>query len=780
MVRLSLFTVSAYLFLVVFCWSFSAFAQGDYADYNEESVGMVDYSDSVAVGDAPAPSDESADDVIEAPPASSVAPEVVSIDEPTASQDVVAPDGSEGGATENGVSAEAEAMIQLDNESILASGAEGSEAKKARDKKRDKREPWEWGAVRHHTGWSGTAGLMDMKEAGSNEMGNLSMGIFAGFFKYDDYLVRDDENSAMAGTLNFRATVWKYIELRTAIRSYSNYNNQEYPELFQTIGDMELGIKGFYSPIELITVGLDMNFNFLNSVGKVGMDWSGVSVGFDGLATFDFASISDNVPLRAHLLLGYLFDNAYHIIEDVESAGGGCGSDLDNDGQVEYTGCLSPVERTALGIDRNDQFRLGVAVDAALPYVSPILEYHIDVPVNRQGFVCPQIPGSYDSCMADSGAKSMRQWLNIGVRGLPPVKGLSVDFGVEIGLAGYAPSVHELAAQEPYMVKFGLAYQLNPFEEPEKCEPVEKIVQVPAETVEAPRGAQIVGMVHDSASTETPVGDAVVTYHGLELNPQVTSGAGRFNSYELPAGEVILVVSAPNYEEQSFTVSVPEEGFVEQLFPLIAKPQKGVASVTVVSEKGDPIAGVEVQVHGAANGTFTSDTEGKVMLESDAGTLTFSVSNDDFLHKQINVEVTPDSHQKAQMELRAKSKKKLVVVKKDRIRIKRKIHFKTNADEIDSSSFALIDEIADTLMKNPQIVKVEIQGHTDDRGPRKNNIELSEGRANAVRTYLINAGVDASRLDAKGFGPDKPIAPNVIKTGRAKNRRVEFHIRSSK
>jgi outer membrane protein OmpA-like peptidoglycan-associated protein len=779
MVRLSDYLAASILLVIGIFFSTTVRAQQDLAGYNEESAGVLDYSDAEAAGTAPLADDEDPDAVVsDESDAQTESDGVIDAEMATAAE--VDETGSVDVSTTDAAEAGGVAEQQKDDELPVDAAAIDTdfEAGNVFDdvKGRENRMDWEWGAMRYHTGWASSAGLMDIKLAGSNAPGTLSMGIFAGYFKYSDYLIKGDVNTAMAGTLNFRATVWKYLELHTAIHTYANHNTAEYPRLFQTIGDIQIGAKGFYSFNKLITAALDLHFNILNAVGSVGMRWSGTSVGIDSLATFDFTSISEQVPVRAHLMLGYIFDNSYKISEDVEAAGGGCGSDLDNDGEVEYTGCLSPVERTALGIDRNDQVHLGVGFDGLLPYVSPILEWHLDIPVNRQGFTCPQIPGSYDACMADAGAKGMRQWLNIGVRGLPPVKGLAIDFGVEVGLAGYAPSVHELAAQEPYMIKFGLSYQLNPFEKPPKCEPVEKVAAATPPPEEVVRGAQIVGMVHDSESIESPIGDAVVVYDGLELNPQVTSAAGRFNSYELPAGDVALVVSAPNYEEQQFVVTVPESGFVEQLFPLVRKPMKGVVTVRLVDDKGEPVPEMEVYVSGTMEGTFTSDAEGQVMLEADAGTLTFIVSNDAYMHKQISVELKPDTHEKATMELKKKGKQALAEVKKDRIRIRRKIHFRTNSDVINENSFSLLDEVADILLKNPQIQKVEIQGHTDDRGNRDHNVELSQKRAESVREYLIRAGVSGDRLDAKGFGPNRPIAPNVIDTGRAKNRRVEFHI----
>jgi OOP family OmpA-OmpF porin len=75
---------------------------------------------------------------------------------------------------------------------------------------------------------------------------------------------------------------------------------------------------------------------------------------------------------------------------------------------------------------------------------------------------------------------------------------------------------------------------------------------------------------------------------------------------------------------------------------------------------------------------------------------------------------------------------------------------------------------------NQDIDKVMITGHTDSVGSDAYNQGLSERRANAVRSYLVNQGADGNMLEAKGMGESKPVASNDTKEGRAKNRRVEF------
>ena len=120
-------------------------------------------------------------------------------------------------------------------------------------------------------------------------------------------------------------------------------------------------------------------------------------------------------------------------------------------------------------------------------------------------------------------------------------------------------------------------------------------------------------------------------------------------------------------------------------------------------------------------------------------------------------------------------KQKFIVVTKDKIELKQKVHFATGKDKIMPDSFAMLNEIADVLKSRPEI-RVRIEGHTDSRGSAKLNTKLSQGRADSVRRFLIERGVDGGRMEAQGFGPSRPIADNRTNQGREKNRRVEFFI----
>lgn len=101
------------------------------------------------------------------------------------------------------------------------------------------------------------------------------------------------------------------------------------------------------------------------------------------------------------------------------------------------------------------------------------------------------------------------------------------------------------------------------------------------------------------------------------------------------------------------------------------------------------------------------------------------------------------------------------------------IRFDVNKAIVKPESMSIINEISKYLTANPS-VKFEIGGYTDSDGDDASNLKLSAQRAEAVKTLLISAGVQDSRLTAKGYGETKPIDSNASVEGKANNRRVEF------
>lgn len=99
--------------------------------------------------------------------------------------------------------------------------------------------------------------------------------------------------------------------------------------------------------------------------------------------------------------------------------------------------------------------------------------------------------------------------------------------------------------------------------------------------------------------------------------------------------------------------------------------------------------------------------------------------------------------------------------------------FATGKSDILPESEAILTKAYYTLKDNPEI-HVQIQGHTDNVGNKRKNMELSLARAESVKAFLIAKGIDGARITTAGFGPDKPLVPNTTAANKQKNRRIEF------
>jgi outer membrane protein OmpA-like peptidoglycan-associated protein len=99
------------------------------------------------------------------------------------------------------------------------------------------------------------------------------------------------------------------------------------------------------------------------------------------------------------------------------------------------------------------------------------------------------------------------------------------------------------------------------------------------------------------------------------------------------------------------------------------------------------------------------------------------------------------------------------------------IFFETAKATLMETSLAELDRLAEALKRRPHL-RLEVGGHTDAVGSDQDNQLLSEQRAKAVYDYLVESGIDASRLSYRGYGESQPVADNSTPDGRAKNRRT--------
>jgi len=133
--------------------------------------------------------------------------------------------------------------------------------------------------------------------------------------------------------------------------------------------------------------------------------------------------------------------------------------------------------------------------------------------------------------------------------------------------------------------------------------------------------------------------------------------------------------------------------------------------------------------------------------------------------------------------------KQTVVITETEIKILEKVFFTSGKSTIQKKSYKLLNTVAIALSQNPQVTKIMVEGHTDDVGKNDSNKALSQERAQAVVDYIVSKGIDAKRLEAKGFGEEAPLCTDIEKllenakknkkaldACRGDNRRVQFKI----
>jgi len=104
------------------------------------------------------------------------------------------------------------------------------------------------------------------------------------------------------------------------------------------------------------------------------------------------------------------------------------------------------------------------------------------------------------------------------------------------------------------------------------------------------------------------------------------------------------------------------------------------------------------------------------------------------------------------------------------------VYFETGSATLAPRSYPLLDDVAGVLLDNPGLLTVRIEGHTDTQGRAADNLSLSQARAEAVRDYLVEAGVASERLEPVGFGEEQPVDRGNDEEAHERNRRVDFVI----
>jgi outer membrane protein OmpA-like peptidoglycan-associated protein len=462
-----------------------------------------------------------------------------------------------------------------------AGSADGAETERARK-------------LRAGATYLGEVGGVHVVDAGSGAPGSFRLNLASDFFKTKKYLKKGDENSYVGGALSLGITPIDHLELTAALTVRSNHNDAYAPSTASSLGNPRFGLKTYFSAREGVTLGADVSAAMVGDQSGTGVAWDGTSVGLRANAAFDLRELA-SLPLQLRANVGYVFDNSAESVSGLEKqrraelrAAGATPE------QLAYEDQVNRHERLGLGINRLDHasFALGAEVPLELGGVGlhPIVEWQLDLPVNRQGFDCQylvtssgkRVPGT-DGCLAKEGFGAMPQRVTLGAR-LWPFQGLNLLAAVDIGLGNTNDFVQELAPSAPYALYLAAGYTVDTrAPEPRVVTVVEKQEAVVAPAPE-PVVGRVLGQVVSSPGGER-VGDAKITFVGTGLTPLWGGVDGTFVGYELAPGSVSLEVEAAGYERGSCSALIPPQGGDVRTTCTLAAKARAPEAVTLAQDK---------------------------------------------------------------------------------------------------------------------------------------------------------------------------------------------------
>lgn len=628
-----------------------------------------------------------------------------------------------------------------------------------------------------HPTVDGLLGGVHVVDAASGWPRTFRVGLHADFFRKNGFLVPGDHVRHGGAALNVSVTPLEHLELAANLATYSTQSRATDPQVLQVIGDIHLFAKGYAAVLPWLVLGGDTEVSLLNGVGRIGLAGSATSVGLRASATADLRAVERvRWPLIARVNVRYLFDNSGRLVRDTESARYASLATPAPEG-IEYRHLVSASERYALQVNRVD--RLGASLGVEVPLapsehvrVHPLVEWGFALPVNRQGFDCvvTTVPGERERCLKERGFAGRPSVLTLGVRAQPYVEGLALLLAMDIATTGHKALVRELAPTPRWLLQLGISYAYDPRPVPAPRPSVER-VEIPTASV---RG-HIVGRIVES-QTGTPVAGAAVHFEGTELSDVLSDEAGAFRSAELSPGAHGMRVRAEGYREALCVAVVPTSGDdVSARCELAPAAQLGKLHAHVTNSAGRPIAGARLALHGPGELTLTSGRDGSFEGEKlPVGSYRFEITADGYFSRTGALEIAPRRDVTAVTVLYARPSRPMVVLTPKRLLFRRALQFVPDSAVLKEESFALLAESAELLRQHPEITQVEVRAHLDNLLGEERAQQLSDERANAVRDWLVAAGVEPSRVTAIGFGATRPLGPNITAQNRARNRRIEI------
>jgi len=689
----------------------------------------------------------------------------------------------------------------------------------------------------------GETGLVRVHEAFAGPPMSMRLSLHGGFFSSGTFLNYLDESgyseSHVQGKLGLSFTPIEYVEAFIGLRSTSNKNSASRPQLLQTQGDLTLGAKGIYPVLPYLGIGLDAAVTFTNGIGDVAPAFDATDFRAGLLLSFDARGVDRDVPIRAHLNAGFILENTDALegnreLTWVEQYALGIGSyhrvalGLALDAPLPYAdpvGITPFVEYTVeipIGVTNDDLVDASLGADTKLFNVVPMrltpgvrisyltdisLDVAVDIGIGGEKAYIDGIPSTppwtvwiglayaFDPTRSggppapepaflmgkvtnrDDGSPLGGATLTFGGDSTTPVasdfeQGLYTsrhDFDGAIMVTctrdGFKPETHEIKVERGEQATLDFALQ------PEPAEP-----KAPPVTT-----GRVIGRVVNAAD-QMPVPFAIISFNGAGLTPVATDDLeGKYATYQMTAGTMKLTAAKDGFKplSQEVEVKVGESTILD--FNLEPSVRRALLSGTVTDHKDKPLV-AKVQIDGPEPSELTAAADtGAFSTKLPVGSYVVKVTADGYMAKARRFDLKENQQVMAEFKLSPRPKRKVVILQKNRkkIAVRKKIHFASGKTDLRADANQILDGVVEVMVEHPEITKLRIEGHTDSVGSAALNERLSQGRSESVMNYLTQQGLEPSRLEAKGYGEAKPIAPNNSRRGREQNRRVEFTILSS-
>jgi outer membrane protein OmpA-like peptidoglycan-associated protein len=624
---------------------------------------------------------------------------------------------------------------------------------------------------------AGSVGLLRMGSAEVGRLWQLRLGLHGEYFKTDRMLIEDstmtnggDTNTRLQGALTFGLTPLEFMEIFGAVLGSGNRNTRCFkgqtpcyrgsdwsdPEVIKAFGDLILGTKLAYALPSGLSIGGELGFRLMSSVGGLSFSGNSTSVWLTALASWNFQALVPELPLRAHLNLGMYFDNSYNL-------------PLYDANTTLYSRYVSSF---AYGLGK-DRFRLAFGLDAPVAdlidgfSLRPMVEYHFEyVTADGDPAFASFGPKCVPSPVQDCRNNKSQMWLTLGLQA-QILHSLTLMLGVDIELeaVGY-PYGPPLA---PWNFLFGASFPLDVLPKVvTRTVPVEKLV-----AAVAPEGL-VAGRVVSSVGT--PIEGAVVGVTGRDHSRVVAEADGSFQSVPLPPGLAELFVAAPNFENATARADVVAGQTVNVVITMTPRAPSAKITGHVVDETGKPVVAT-VKLAGPQIAETKTDEAGNLSVGLQPGQYVLRVEAEQHLSREMSASAVEGADVPLTIVLHARPGVAGVTYKDGKIILRQPIAFKANRNkptaELAPGAARVLDELIDLLINHPEIRQIRVETHTDSSLPPPKAQELTDQQAQAIATYINQQGVPKDQILTQGMGSTKPRVPNLGKAGRVKNRRVE-------